>query len=95
MAERKYIRLHNIAGLKNGDIISLIERPKESTTRFRIRVADHYAYRDEHGTLVETGWLGPEGEEHCDRTVAGPHVGQPRIDGTNPAAMVPINQEWV
>lgn len=65
------------------------------SVRYRIRVTDHYAYRDEHGKLIETGWIGPEGEEHRDLIIAGPNIGKPRIDGANPAAMVPIDQEWV
>jgi hypothetical protein len=60
----------------------------------RIRCGDDYAYRDAGGTLIETGWIGPEGEEHPDLFKDGPHKGTPRVDGTNPAAMVPVTQQW-
>lgn len=65
--------------------------------RKRITVKDtssdgkFYAVRDENGTLVETGWISPEGVEHQDVELTS---SRPRIDAGNPAAMVPWNQAW-
>jgi hypothetical protein len=58
----------------------------------RIRVGADYARRDEIGTLIETGWIDPEdGSEHRDMELDGK---TPKIVASNPAAMVPWNQEW-
>lgn len=58
----------------------------------RIRVGENYARRDENGVLVETGWIDPEdGSEHRDKELT---THADRIDATNPAAMVPWNQQW-
>lgn len=64
-------------------------------TRQRIKVGEDYAIRDESGTLIETGWIDPEdGSEHPDVERFGLHAGKPKIDGANPAAMVPFDQKW-
>jgi hypothetical protein len=57
----------------------------------RIRVGENFARRDESGKLVETGWIDEDGVEHRDKF---PATGKDRIDGTNPAATVPYNQQW-
>ena len=58
----------------------------------RIRVENYYARRDENGTLVETGWIDPKtGIEYPDTEMTS---NKPIIDGANPAAMVPVRQEW-
>lgn len=57
----------------------------------RIRVGEHFARRDEFGTLVETGWIDDEGVEHRDKEMT---TGRDKIDATNPAAFVPTTQEW-
>lgn len=51
----------------------------------------HYAVRDHTGTLTATGWLDEEGVAHPDVEALS---GKPRIDGGNPAAMVPVSQKW-
>jgi hypothetical protein len=61
--------------------------PTGELRRLRVPIAEggyDYAVRDALGNLVETGWISPEGERRVD----------PRIDGANLAAMVPVDQEF-
>lgn len=57
----------------------------------RIRVGEYFARRDETGKLVETGWIDADGVEQRDKELT---TGLDRIDGSNPAASVPYNQQW-
>lgn len=57
----------------------------------RIRVGEHFARRDEAGTLVETGYVDEDGVEHGDLDFVS---GKPKLDASNPAAAVPWDQKW-
>jgi hypothetical protein len=63
----------------------------EADSNYRVIVADgnasgtYYALRTAEHTLIETGWIDLEGNVFPDQDV----------DGSSPAAMVPIKQEWI
>lgn len=58
--------------------------------KYRVTVPDSstggkfYALRDETHKLIETGWMNEDGQRDPDA----------KIDGSNPAAMVPVDQPW-
>lgn len=65
--------------------------PNEFAHLPRIRVGDNFARRTPEGNLIETGWIDEDGVEHRDKEMV---TGKDRIDPTNPAAMVPWDQQW-
>lgn len=67
--------------------MSDVEGVAGGVRRLRVPIAEggwDYAVRDSAGNLIETGWISPSGERRKDE----------RVDGTNLAAMVPIEQQF-